>query len=142
MDWIKQGYGNAPSAQGAGEPGAAGGGAPSPAFTQGVTDIVSKLGDGNVLLAQLIEALTTLSPRKTGQVTLGAADTTVVVDAAVVSSSYIPTPTPLNAAAATLMGSTDSLYVVIEDGQFSLKTASGNAAAGTESFAYAVYSSL
>lgn len=72
--------------------------------------------------------------------TMAAAASKVVSDAAVVSFSGIFL-TPTNAAAGTLQGGVKSLYVdasTITTGAFTVKTANGAAAAGTETYLYVV----
>lgn len=75
----------------------------------------------------------------TGTVALGAAATTVVANTSATASSVVVL-TPTNAAAATLMAGAKSLYVSARSAgvSFTLATADGNAAAGTETFAYAL----
>ena len=80
-----------------------------------------------------------------GTFTLAAAATTVVNNANIFGTSTtngdcIVELTPLNAAAATLMGSAKRLYVsaVSEGVSFTVATADGNNAAGTEVFAYRI----
>lgn len=72
-----------------------------------------------------------------GSFTLAAAASTVVADAIVTSSSTIEFA-PTNASAATLMGSTKSLYVTVSSGSFTMHTADATSAVGTETFSYRV----
>lgn len=74
-----------------------------------------------------------------GTFTLSAAATTVVPDTSVKSNSYIDWD-PTNAAAATLMAGSKSLYrsTVSAGTSFTLATADGTAAVGTETFAYTI----
>lgn len=71
--------------------------------------------------------------------TLGAASSTTVSDSRMQSSSFVSF-TPANAAAATLDQSTKSLYVdtgsTVPGESFTVRTADGTAAAGTEIFLY------
>lgn len=107
-----------------------------------LTDIANKLQAANQLMGKLVGIFSTLFPRSTGTFTMSATASKVITDANVTTSSFIPPPTPTNAAAATLMGSTKSLYVTLAAGSFTVTTASGVAAAGTETFSYAVFNSL
>jgi hypothetical protein len=101
-------------------------------------DVVTKQA---AMISQLSAIYTALNGmfRNTGTFTMGAAATTVVTNAGIAANSqvvFIPT----NAAAATLMGSTKSLYVSARSVgvSFTAATASGVAAAGTETFLYYV----
>lgn len=107
----------------------------------GAADIVTKLGDGNRLLGQLITAIQNLSPKTTGSFTLDAAASTVVTNAYVTAASFIVL-TPTSASAGTLQGSAKCLFVTAADGSFTVTTASGGSAAGTETFAYAAFTTL
>jgi hypothetical protein len=80
---------------------------------------------------------TWVANRKRGTFTLGAAVTTTVSDTDVTATSVILLM-PTNAAAATLMGSAKALYVSARTvgTSFAVSTASGVAAAGTETFEY------
>jgi hypothetical protein len=95
----------------------------------------------NTQLTALIAAITAAFPPRifTGSFTLGAAATTVVTDANVLSSSII-VAFPTNAAAGTLMGSAKSLYISAKSAgvSFTVATASAAAAAGTETFSYVI----
>lgn len=104
-------------------------------------DVVTKLGDGNRLLGLLLRAIESGSPVATGTVTLAAAASTTVTNAAILVSSFISL-TPINAAAATLVGSAKSPYTVAADGSFTISTANAAAAVGTEVFNYAVFNAL
>ena len=105
-------------------------------------DIVTKLQQGNQLMGQLVNIMANLFPRSTGTFTLAASATTTVTDSTVSTRSIITTPTPTNAAAGTLIGSAKSLYVTVGNGSFTVTTANGVAAAGNETFAYAVLNPL
>ena len=103
----------------------------------GVTDVVTQLQNIVRQLTALVQAIT---GRVTfGSFTLSAAATTTITQPAVQSNSNI-VPFPSNAAAATLMGSTKALSVSAKTAgtSFTVATASGVAAAGTETFTYIV----
>ncbi len=106
------------------------------------SDISSKLQASNQIMAKLVGIFSALFPRSTGTFTMAAAASKVITDANVSTTSVIPPPTPTNAAAATLMGSTKSLYITVGSGSFTVTTASGVAAAGTETFSYIVFNPL
>lgn len=91
----------------------------------------------NQILSLLVTALQNLFPRVAGTFTLAAAVTTTVPQTATTSTSFIQL-TPLNAAAATLMGSNKALYISArtQGASFTVATASGVAAAGGEQFSY------
>jgi hypothetical protein len=91
----------------------------------------------NQILSLLVTTLQNLLPRVTGTFTLAAAATTTVPQTATQSTSLI-TLTPLNASAATLMGSNKALYISArtQGASFTVATASGAAAAGSEQFSY------
>ena len=74
-----------------------------------------------------------------GSFTMAAAATKTVTDANVTSTSVILL-VPTNAAAGTLQGSAKSLYVSTKTAgaSFAVATASGVAAAGTETFDYVI----
>lgn len=102
----------------------------------GTGNINTTLQDGNRLFASLLDLLQNLFPRTFGTFTMPAASSYVVTDSTVGTGTYILPPIPVNASAATLMSSAQSLYVVPANGQFTVFTASGVAAAGTEQFKY------
>lgn len=103
----------------------------------GLGDINTTLKNANQNFSQLLQLLGALFPRTTGTFTLAAAATTTVSQLDVQSNSII-VPLPTNAAAATLMGSNKSLYVSakVSGASFTVATASGVAAVGTEQFSY------
>ena len=105
------------------------------------TDIATKLQIGNQISAQLLDLFTNLFPRSVGTFTMAAAATKVVADANVTTSSIILLMST-NAAAGTLQGSSESLYVTTAAGSFTVSTAAGTSAAGTEAFSYAVFNPL
>ncbi len=91
----------------------------------------------NQILNGLLDAIRSGFPRTVGTFTMAAAATLVVPQTATQSTSNISL-TALNAAAATLMGSAKSLYISArtQGASFTVATASGAAAAGTEQFQY------
>ncbi len=103
-------------------------------------DVVSNLLSIAKNIGSLIGVLQTTLPRVTGTFTMGAAPTTVVTEPAVLSNSII-TLQPTNASAGTLMGSAKSPYVSAKSVgvSFTVATASGAAAAGTETFLYTLF---
>lgn len=109
----------------------------------GLGDINTTLKNANQNFSQLLQLLGALFPRTTGTFTLAAAATTTVTQPDVQSNSII-VPLPTNAAAATLMGSNKSLYVSakVAGTSFTVATASGVAAAGTEQFVYLIFTPI
>ena len=103
----------------------------------GLGDINTSLQAANKLMAKLVGLISGIFPRSFGTFTLSAAVSTTVTDTNATTSSII-TPMPLNAAAATLIGSAKSLYFTRAAGSFTVSTANGVAAAGTEQFAYSI----
>lgn len=95
----------------------------------------------NTQLAALTAAVLAVFPPAvfTGSFTLGAAATTVVNNGHVLSSSIIIL-FPTNAAAGNLMGSALSLYISAKSTgvSFTVATASGAAAVGSETFSYVI----
>ena len=102
----------------------------------GVSDVVTQLQG---IVRQLSALVAAINGRVTyGTFTLAAAATTTIVQPAVKANSSINL-TPTNAAAATLQGSAKALYYTIVAGtSFTLHTASGANAAGTETFQYTI----
>lgn len=92
----------------------------------------------NTSIAGINQTLRTLFPRVMGSFTLANAATTTIPQPAVTANCVISTPIPTNAAAATLMGSNKSLYISAKTAGtgFTVATASGVAAAGSETFDY------
>lgn len=100
-------------------------------------DVVSQLQN---IVRQLSAWVSAFAGRSVfGTFTLGAAVDTVVAQPAVQANSIISW-VPTNAAAGTLAGSAKSLYVktIAPAASFTVSTASGVAAAGTETFSYIV----
>jgi hypothetical protein len=107
-------------------------------MTASLDDVVTKQQAAIQQLSAIYTALNGIF-RNTGTFTMGAAATTVVTNAGIAANSqvvFIPT----NADAATLMGSTKSPYVSARSvgTSFTVATASGVAAAGSEQFFYVV----
>lgn len=100
-------------------------------------DLVTQVQSVVQYLGRLVQALKNLAPRLAGSFTLAAAATTNVVDPRVIATT-VPVPFPKNAAAATLQQGAKSLYVsaVTPGVGFSVTTADGTNAAGTEQFYY------
>lgn len=107
----------------------------------GIDDVATKLQQGNQLMGQLVNVITNLFPRSMGTFTMAAAASKTVTDANVATSSLILLM-PTNAAAGTLQGSNECLYVTPGSGSFVVATAAGTSAAGTETFSYAVFNPL
>lgn len=91
-------------------------------------------------LTLLNATLGKIFPRALGSFTLAAAATTTITQPAVTANCQVVL-TPTNASAATLMGSAKSLYVSakVAGTSFTVATASAANAAGTETFAYAIF---
>lgn len=105
--------------------------------TAGVTDVVTQLQG---IVRQLGAWVMAFKGRAVfGTFTLAAAATTTVTEPSVQSNSFINL-TPLNAAAGTLEGSAKALYIsaIVAGASFTVATASGGNAAGTEKFSYSV----
>ena len=102
--------------------------------------ITAQLSSNGALLQQLVNTILAAFPRIIGTFTMPAANTVVIPNTGVKANSYIGVPTPTNAAAATLMQSTKSLFLAsISPGvSFTFSTADGTNAAGTETFQYAL----
>lgn len=110
--------------------------------TQGggsLQDIATVGNNTNKILSLLVTAITSTFPRITGTFTCAAAATTTVTQTAIRATSVVLL-TPTNAAAGTLMGGVKHLYVsaLTVGASFTVATASGGAAAGTETFSYVV----
>jgi hypothetical protein len=90
-------------------------------------------------ISKLIQTLSTILPFSGtfGSFTCSAAASTTVPQPAAAANSFIVLM-PTNAAAGTLMGSTRSLYVSARTAgtSFTVTSASGVAASGTEAFSY------
>lgn len=102
-------------------------------------DVVTTLKLANQNMSLLIQTIQAIFPRVTGTFTLDASVTTVVTETGIQADSIILL-VAMNAAAGTLVGSTKSPYISARTvgTSFSVSTASGVAAAGTEQFSYVV----
>lgn len=102
-------------------------------------DMLAQAQGLNANLAQIVSVLTSRFALGSygGSFTCGAAASTVVTDANAKTTSKVLL-TPTNAAAGTLQGSAKCLYVTKANGSFTVTTASGVAAAGTETFDYEI----
>lgn len=105
----------------------------------GLGDLNTTLKISNQNFSQFLQILQQIFPRTVGTFTFAAAATTTVTQTAIASNSYVVL-IPTNAAAATLIGSTKSPYVSTKTAgtSFVVSTASGVAAAGTETFQYVI----
>jgi hypothetical protein len=102
-----------------------------------VTDAVTQLQG---IVRQLSNWVAAFKGRPTfGTFTLAATATTTITEPATQSNSFINL-TATNASAATLMGSNKSLYISakVAGTSFTVATAAGTNAAGTETFSYTV----
>lgn len=93
----------------------------------------------NQLLAQIAQAIQAVFPRITGSFTMANAASKVVTQTAIAANSIV-TLSPTNAAAGTLMAGANSLYhsANTAGASFTVATAGGGSAAGTETFNYIV----
>lgn len=105
----------------------------------GLDDLATIGNNTNQLLSKLIITIMGIFPRISGSFTLAAAATTTVIQTNTAANSIVLLM-PTNAAAGTLMGSTKSLYISARTvgASFTVATASGVAAAGTETFSYVI----
>lgn len=113
------------------------GGGPPGQGTAGATDVVSALKGITQQLAAWVKAF---GSRNTfGSFTLAASASTTVAQPAAQANSNISW-TPTNAAAGTLEGSAKKLYLssISPGASFTVTTASGAAAAGTETLQYKI----
>lgn len=92
-----------------------------------------------VAINGLRDAILATFPRVTGTFTLSAAASTVVPNTSVTSTSIIQW-TPTNAAAATLLSGANNLYLSARTSgaSFTVTTAAGGSAAGTETFNFSL----
>lgn len=107
-----------------------------PPQAAGVTDVVTQLQG---IVRQLTALVQAINGRAIfGTFTMPAAATATITQPGVKATSVVIL-TPTNASAATLMGASTSLYYTITAGaSFTVSTASGANAAGTETFSYVV----
>lgn len=107
--------------------------------TNNNADVVTQLQGIAQQLSALVEAFQ--GRFVSGAFTMAAAATTAVSDVNIAGNSVILL-IPTNAAAATLVGGTKSPYVSARSVgvSFTVATASGVAAAGTETFNYLIFS--
>jgi hypothetical protein len=105
--------------------------------------LVNTMKTANQNMSLLITTISGLFPRITGTFTMAAAATKTVTEPSILSTSYVVL-IPTNAAAATLVGSTRSPYVSTKTAgaSFVVSTASGVAAAGTETFSYLIFNTV
>lgn len=110
---------------------------PSGTGSGSISDLVTQFKLANQNMSQLIQTIGNLFPRTFGTFTLSASASTTISNTSVVANS-IPVWIPTNAAAGTLEGSSKKLYLSARSAgtSFTVTTASGVAAAGTEQFAY------
>lgn len=102
-------------------------------------DIVSNIKNLVQNLSIINSTISSVFPRITGSFTLAAAATTTVAQAGIKANGLVVL-IPADASAGTLMGSAKALYVsaVVAGTGFTVATASGGNAVGTETFSYAV----
>lgn len=115
--------------------------------SSGGTDIVTSIqglirqfSASNQNMLSLIAAIEKVFPLTLGSFTLAAAASTVVTQPAIKANSFVVW-VPTNAAAGTLLGSAKNLYLsaLTAGASFTVTTASGANAAGTETFLYAAW---
>lgn len=94
----------------------------------------------NQVLSQLVQAIQSVLPRITGTFTMAAATSTTVTQPAIAANSVI-TLTPMNAAAGTLVAGANSPYISARTAgaSFTVATAGGGSAVGTEQFMYSAF---
>lgn len=104
-----------------------------------LTDLATNGKNLNLNISALISAIQSIFPRVSGTFTLAAAATTTVTQTAITATSIIVF-TPTSASAGTLQGSVKCLYLSARTAgaSFTVATASGGNAAGTETFQYFV----
>jgi hypothetical protein len=108
-----------------------------------LAELVREANVSNRLLAQINETLKGLTRFKIGTFTAANATSTTVNDTAVTASSFIDLM-ETNAAAGTLQAGTNRFYVSARSAgtSFTVATAGGGSAAGTEQFTYIIISPL
>jgi hypothetical protein len=107
-----------------------------PAQGPGATEVVQQLQG---IVRQLTALVSSINGRAVfGTFTMPAAATFTINQTSIKSNSVIQL-NPTNASAATLQGSAKSLYTTISAGtSFTVNTADGAAAVGTETFSYSI----
>ena len=106
------------------------------ASASGISDIVTQLQGIVRQLTQLVKAINGRAIY--GTFTMPTAASFTIVQPGIKSNSTV-TLTPTDASAGTLMGSAKALYYTIIAGtSFTVFTASGGNAAGTETFSYVI----
>lgn len=107
-----------------------------PAQGPGATEVVQQLQGIVKQLTALVSAIN--SRALYGTFTMPAAATLTIAQTTIKSNSVIVL-TPTNSSAATLQGSSKSLYYTISAGtSFTVHTADSSSAAGTETFSYTI----
>lgn len=103
-----------------------------------IDDVVSNLQNGVNNLGQLIKVIQQVFPRAIGTFTLTANSATTTVSQVSMVANGFPIWVPTNGTAALLEGSAKKLYLasVTAGTGFTLVTANGGTAAGTETFSY------
>lgn len=106
-------------------------------LNKNISQLIVRLGTDS---ASLVSAVNGVTVKATGTFTCAAAATTTVTETATQANSVILLM-PTNAAAGTLMGAATSLYVSARTANtsFAVSTANAGAAAGTETFTYALF---
>jgi hypothetical protein len=109
----------------------------------GIAELVRNGSISNQLLGLIVEALRGITRFKIGTFNAANATSTVVNDTSVSASSFIGLM-ETNAAAGTLQAGTNRLYVSARSAgtSFTVATAGGGSAAGTETFVYIIISPL
>lgn len=104
----------------------------------GLTDLNSTLQGSVQNLGKLIQVIQQVFPRAIGTFTLTANSATTIVSQPAMVTNGFAGWWPTNAAAGTLEGSAKKLYLasVTAASGFTLVTANGGTAAGTETFVY------
>jgi hypothetical protein len=104
--------------------------------------LVNTMKTANQNMSLLITTISGLFPRITGTFTMAAAATKVVTEPNIISGSIVQL-IAANSAAGVLQGSNEYLYwnasANVPGASFTVATAAGTAAAGTELFYYIVF---
>lgn len=108
-----------------------------------LAELVREANVSNRVLAEIVNALRGITRFTIGTFTAANATSTVVSNTAVTASSFIGLM-ETNAAAGTLQAGTNRLYVSARTAgtSFTVATAGGGSAAGTETFVYIIISPL